>query len=145
MRRKSRWVAVLFATLVAATLVVALTGTGSGTPTTTQASTVNDDVQKLAAKLRAFTTVGGRPSDITNIGDLQRAIEAEAATIQKKSSVPPEEGGGPSLDELERLNAKLQLLASLGGNPSTLQGVRADLKRAIEDELKQLRQRDTGK
>ena len=142
MKPRARWLAALLAAFAVAGLGVALLGTGGGTPARAQTVPVSDDVQKLEAKLRAFTTVGGHPTGIGNRSDLQRAIELEAEAIARKSSQPPETGGGTTLEELERLNAKLRLFASLGGNAATLENARANLRRAIEDELRQLRQRD---
>jgi multidrug efflux pump subunit AcrA (membrane-fusion protein) len=145
MKRKVRWLAALLAAFAVASLGVVLSGSGGGTPAGAQTVAVNDDVQKLEAKLRAFTTVGGQPGDIRNRADLQRAIELEAEAIARKSSHPPEGGGGTTLEELERLNAKLRLFTSLGGDTATLQNARANLRRAIEDELRQLRLREEGK
>jgi len=99
----------------------------------------SEDVQALHEKLRAFGAVGGQVGDIRNRGDLQRAIEVEAARLAEESQ---RRDGTVHLDDVQRLNAKLELFAALGGDPHSLEGVRSALRDAIEGELRQLRRRE---
>ncbi|MEX0674179.1 MAG: hypothetical protein WD981_01985 [Gaiellaceae bacterium] len=108
-------------------------------------SPVGDDIRALQEKQKAFGTVGGQPSEIDNLGDLRRAIELEAAKIARDSARDPREGPGVHADDIERLNAKLELYRGWGGDPAALEDVRRDLERAIEEELRRLRRSDEGR
>ena len=99
-----------------------------------------DDIKKLEEKLKAFQTLGGQVNTISNLADLAEAIRREVEVIARLSQdAHPERGRpGPSLEDIQRLNVKLDLYTAMGGHPVNL-NLSGQLKKAIEAELMQLK------